>query len=138
MREVIGTDPPGNRNGTPDQEGAESKAAANLATDYPSHEFAATRNRNRQFKDENLIRKYLASRVRYDRWIPPSLRALDRAQRELQHPALAVSISAAEWNWIDLTVWQAYPAGFARSECWKQIGIGLAWTAHLRRKGDRP
>ena len=81
----------------------------------------------------NLCENLLAQGRQYH-----TVGALDRAQRELQHPALAVSISAAEWNWIDLTVWQAYPAGFARSECWKQIGIGLAWTAHLRRKGDRP
>jgi hypothetical protein len=44
MREVTGTDPPKSRDGANNHERAESKAAANLATDYPSHEFAATEN----------------------------------------------------------------------------------------------
>lgn len=36
---------PGNGNGANNHERAESKAAANLATVYPSHEFAASENR---------------------------------------------------------------------------------------------
>jgi hypothetical protein len=35
---------PGSRNGANNHERAESKAAANLARDYPTHEFAATGN----------------------------------------------------------------------------------------------
>lgn len=51
-----------------------------------------------QSKAEDLVRKFLASPIRYDAWIPPSLRTLERAQRELRHDGLALAISAAEWN----------------------------------------
>lgn len=90
----------------------------------------------KQLKAEDSVRKFLASSVRYDRWLPVSLRTLEKAQHKLQHPALAVAISGAEWNLCDLLIWESYPASFARAEAWKHIEIGLGWVSHLRRKGE--
>ena len=93
------------------------------------------KNLDQQSRAEALVRRFSASSIRDDTWIPTCLRALERAQRELRHDGLALAISAAEWNYCDLHIWQSCPADFARSECWKHIGIGLAWITHLRRKG---
>jgi len=101
----------------------------------PSPDFCNRQNLQ-QSKAEERVRKLLTDRVRRDRAIPFCLRALDRAQSELQHNSLALCIGAAAWMWEDLTVWRSYPAKFARSEAWKQIRIGLAWIDHLRRKGE--
>ena len=145
MHEVTGTDPPGNGNGTPDQERAESKILkterVSLSCGLSASKETEAANRpaeRKQIAAENLIRKYLASPIRYDRWIPSSLRTLDRAQRELCHDGLAIAISAAEWFATDLLIWRAYSPELARAECWRNIQIGLAWVQYLRRKGDRP
>jgi hypothetical protein len=147
MREVSRAGPPGpgNGNGTPDQERAESKIlktervslSSGVSSTSNLRGLQATENL-KQSKAENLVRKYLANSVRYDRWISPSLRTLDRAQSELQHDGLAIAISAAEWFATDLLIWRAYSPELARAECWRNIQIGLAWVQYLRRKGDRP
>jgi hypothetical protein len=133
MREkVTGVDPPepGNVERRPPLKGRRFRDPKAVG-DYLVPGLSSTNN----LGGLSLIRKRLDCPIRRDRWIPPSLRALDRAQSELQHPALALAISAAEWNWIDLTVWRSYPAKFARAETWKHIEIGLSWVQHLRRKG---
>jgi hypothetical protein len=112
------------------------KTSKNSRRVYPTAGFLATDNLEQQSKAEDLVRKYVTSSVRRDRWIPAALRTLDRAQSELQHDGLAVAISASEYWYTDLAIWQAYSPPFARSEAWKNIEIGVAWIRYLRRKGE--
>jgi len=107
----------------------------NSGRDYYHQEFSTSRNLD-QPKSEDLVRKFCNSSIRDDTWIPVSLRVLERAQRKLQHDGLALAISAAEWMYSDLHIWQAYPADFARAEAWKHIKVGLDWLRYLRRKGE--
>jgi hypothetical protein len=132
--EITGTGPPGNRKAVLVRRLSHNQKSGR---NYHPSEFSANGN-IKQFKAEDLVRKFLASPVRYDRWIPPSLRILDRAQCELQHDGLAIAISAAEWNFIDLTVWQSYSAEFARAEAWKHIRIGIGWVRYLRGRRTPP
>jgi hypothetical protein len=89
-----------------------------------------------QPKAEDLVRKFLKSSIRDDTSIPFCLRTLEQAERELRHNGLALAISAAEWHYCDLVIWQSYPAKFARAEAWKHIGIGFDWIRHLRRRNQ--
>ena len=104
----------------------------NSERNYHPSGFRANENL-RQAKDEDLVRSYSTSSVRRDEWVPFCLRTLEKAQRELQHDGLALAISATEWNYCDLVIWQSYSPQFARAEAWKHIGIGIAWIRCLRR-----
>ena len=83
-----------------------------------------------------LVQQFLNSPNRDDKWVPFCLRTLEQAERELRHDGLALTISAAEWHYCDLVIWQSYPAEFARRECWQHIKTGFNWVRYLRRKGD--
>jgi hypothetical protein len=126
------------RNGPPRPRNGESGAC-----ETPPSKCCLVRDnidRNRaQSKAEDSVWK-LANRVlRDDRDIPSILRTLAQAEAELQHPGLASAISAAEWMWVDLALWQSYEPELARAEVWRNIQIGLAWVGYLRKKaGARP
>ena len=115
----------------PSNRGHRSKK--NLGRAYPTTEFSANGNR-RQPQAEDLVRRFSSSPIRDDAWIPPCLRTLEKAERELRHDGLALAISAAEWHYCDLVIWQSYPSEFTRAECWKHIRTGLDWVVHLRRR----
>jgi hypothetical protein len=93
------------------------------------------KNRDQQSGAEALVRKFSASSVHNDALIPFCLRTLEHAQSELQHDGLALAISAAEWHYCDLVIWQSYPIDFARAEAWKHVEIGIGWVMYLRRMG---
>lgn len=136
--DTIGRDPPGAENGQPSTRPSNRGKFQNISRDTVSLslDFANSGQipPGKQHRAEDRVRKFLASSVRHDGWIPVSLRTLDGAQRELQHDGLALAISASEWFLCDLLIWREYPAKFARAEAWKHIGIGIGWVAHLRRK----
>jgi hypothetical protein len=123
-QEVVDTGPHGNRNGAPRQESTESEI---LKTAEGSHSCGLSASLG-------LVQQFLNSPSRDYTSIPFCLRTLEHAERELRHDGLALAISAAEWHYCDLVIWQAYPAEFARSECWRHIKVGIDWVRYLRRK----
>ena len=130
--DTIGESPPGaeSRTSAPGKESARHKKLTGKS--YSTGGLRANGNL-KQSEAEVLVQRYATSTVRDDAWIPFCLRTLEQAERELRHDGLALAISAAEWNYCDLVIWQSYSPQFARAEAWKHIGIGIAWIRCLRR-----